>query len=482
MRRLLWCALAAALMAVMNVASAATVDWPAYMYGPAHGSFAADATAITVANAPTIGPAWTFNPVPAMNPDGTDAYFAASPTVADGKVFIGASNGVEYALDESTGGIVWSRFLGFSTPTTCTLGKGITSTAAVAPDPVSGTPTVYVGGGDGYLYALDAATGDVYWRSLIVNVGTTQNEGYTWSSATLTSGHVLFGIASNCDTPLVRGGLRMFDQATGKRQDTYWSMPKGEVGGGVWTSAAADGSAVWVATGDPLGDEGTPPPPDLGDSNAIVQLRIRGTRLVRKELWAPPDDVGTANDFGSSPTLFDATIHGTPARMVGACQKDGRFYALRRFNVHAGAVWSFLVNERTSGTTGLGCLAGAIWRASPSTLIVSGRRTIIDGVDAMGSVRSLDPATGDVVWQTPLQDGVLGSPTMNGNGVIAVITYSHQTNHYAYLIDASDGSILWQMSTPSFGFAQPVFADNYVFFTPFFGGMTAYCPGCAPGP
>jgi hypothetical protein len=48
--------------------------------------------------------------------------------------------------------------------------------AAVGGDPVSGTLTVYVGGGDSYLYALDAATGAIV-EQLVVQV-ITKNSGY----------------------------------------------------------------------------------------------------------------------------------------------------------------------------------------------------------------------------------------------------------------------------------------------------------------
>ena len=100
----------------------------------------------------------------------------SSPTVYAGHIYIGADTGVVYALDEASGQVTWQQFLGFVTEKTC--GKrGITSTATVALDPVTGLPTVYVAAADGYLYAIDAADGTIRWRSLVVNVGDTQNEG-----------------------------------------------------------------------------------------------------------------------------------------------------------------------------------------------------------------------------------------------------------------------------------------------------------------
>src|SRR5436190_8313924 len=106
--------------------------------------------------------------------------FVASPVVYGGRVYIGSNTGVFYALDEATGSIVWSRLLGFVKSTTCGA-RGIASTATVAVDPSTTKPTVYVSSGDGYLFALDAATGSVVWRSVIALPSPTQNDYFDWS-------------------------------------------------------------------------------------------------------------------------------------------------------------------------------------------------------------------------------------------------------------------------------------------------------------
>ena len=69
----------------------------------------------------------------------------ASPTVVAGRVYIGAQSGGFFALKEATGTKAWSRQLDTEPHVTCPA-RGITSTAAVLPDPVTGTSTVYVSG------------------------------------------------------------------------------------------------------------------------------------------------------------------------------------------------------------------------------------------------------------------------------------------------------------------------------------------------
>ena len=144
------------------------------------------------------------------------AGFNSSPTVSSGVVYIGSNTGGFYAIDENTGAVLWHQLLGYTTPLTCRAGKGVTSTATVASDPVSGASMVYVGGGDGYLYALDAATGNVVWRQLVIDVGSTENAGYLYGSPLVFNKAISIGLSSSCDNPLVRGGIKSFDQHTGK--------------------------------------------------------------------------------------------------------------------------------------------------------------------------------------------------------------------------------------------------------------------------
>ena len=79
--------------------------------------------------------------------DPFDVYLS-SPLVVDGRVFVGSGDGNVYALDATTGALAWK----FAT------GDVVHASPAVAGG------TVYVGSWDSYLYALDAATGAQKWR------------------------------------------------------------------------------------------------------------------------------------------------------------------------------------------------------------------------------------------------------------------------------------------------------------------------------
>src|SRR5206468_6794235 len=184
-----------AFAATIATSSAQTSDWSSYLREPQHSSYNQLATAITPANASTLEQDWSFiDPGPTIQGQ-PDAGFYASPTVVNGVVYIGSNTGVFYALNEATGAVLWQRLLGYTTALSCGEGHGIVSTAAVANDPVSGTLTAYVGGGDGYLYALNAATGDIVFRQFVVDVGTTQNEGFIFGSPTIVNGKIYIGVS-----------------------------------------------------------------------------------------------------------------------------------------------------------------------------------------------------------------------------------------------------------------------------------------------
>ncbi|MGN6793785.1 MAG: outer membrane protein assembly factor BamB family protein [Streptosporangiaceae bacterium] len=449
------------------VSATTFVNWPAYLQGPAHSSYNAQATAFTPADSGALTHDWTWAP-PAPTQTGQPSGLEASPTVVNGVVYIGANTGIFYALKESTGKVLWHQNLGYQPNLGCGA-LGIISTAAVQPAPGGGPLTVYVAGGDGYLYALDAATGAVDWKSVIAIPSTTANNYFDWSSPTVANGHIYVGVSSNCDDPLVAGGLKEFNQATGALQNFYHTYPGHSVQPSIWSSAAVNQAAatVFVTTGNGPG----------GDSVSIV--RLDGSTLARLDAWQiPSGQHGSDSDFGGSPTLFTATIGGVATPMVGACNKNGVYYAWRQNDLAAGPVWTDAIGAQY--TTGPQCDAAGIWDGSH--LFIAGNQTTINGVTYAGSIRMVNPATGAYLWQRGLIGPPIGSPTMDRGGVIGVTEYGYGTTAKAYnlyLIDAATGAILNTINIgPDFG--QPVFADDKVFIPTQNRGMIVDSPSTAP--
>src|SRR5215471_5946138 len=223
-----------------TIATSSAQDWSQYLFDNGHSSLNGAATAITTANASTLVEDWSFiDPQPTIEGQ-PNASFFSSPTVFQGVVYIGSNTGNFYALDETTGTLLWQQFLGYVEAFECGSGQGVTSTATLATDPVSGALTVYVGGGDGYLYALDAATGNIVYRQFVTDVGTTKNLSFIWGSPAIIKNNIYLGWASACDHPLIRSAIESFDQHTGVLLKTFWTLPLNSRGAGVWSTAATD--------------------------------------------------------------------------------------------------------------------------------------------------------------------------------------------------------------------------------------------------
>lgn len=139
-----------------------------------------------------------------------------APAIAGGIVYARSDDGNLYALDAATGAELWSATIGWNNET---------SSPAVADD------AVYVGGADGIVYALDAATGEELWQ--------VQTPGIIAGSAALVDGMVIIG----SQQPRASGALYALDGTTG---DEVWRVVIDE---GLGSSASVAGSSVYFSEG-----------------------------------------------------------------------------------------------------------------------------------------------------------------------------------------------------------------------------------------
>jgi outer membrane protein assembly factor BamB len=450
--------LLSSLMAALGSSGAASgqasADWPGFMLNTTHTSYNAAATSITPSHVADLQPVWRWL-VPASPNAGLSSLYA-TPVSVGGVLYIGADDGEFYAVDEATQKILWSRFLGLITPTTCYSTSGVRSSAEVATDPSTGSLAVYVNAPDGHLYALNPATGAVLWKEVVAIPSTTENNYYAWGSPMVTNGNVYVGIASNCDTPLVNAGVLGFNAGTGSKLGEWHSII-GQIGGSVWaTPTAGDNGSIIVDTGNANSITTQP----LHDDSIN---KINGSNITLLNSFQPPlDQLGYDDDFGATATAFTAVLNGVTTRMVGACDKNGIYYAVREDNLNEGPVWEHVLNKPYTGAGGA-CLAGSIWDGT-RIIAAAGDKATINGTTYQGAVYAFDPATGTPLWTTPLPGEVVGSPTEDGAGVVAAAIWGSTTNNYGvYLLSASTGAILRYIPLGQNRiFGQPVFADNYL--------------------
>jgi outer membrane protein assembly factor BamB len=426
--------------------AASTANWPAYLHGPAHSSFSPGQRTITPSNVGRLVVKWRFQGGPPPVLGQPRRGFLSSPTVADGAIYIGSVTGWFYKLNAVTGRVLAKRFIGFQRALTCHPARGFVGTATVSTDQ-SGQRMVYVGAPDGYLYALRASDLSVKWRSVIALPSRKINDYFQWSSPTVAQGRIYIGISSNCDRPLVRAGLASYMQATGKRQATFFTLRRGMRGASIWSSAAVDPDRfVYVSTGNVKQSFAEP-----GHTNSIVKLAPFSLRPAGA-FKVPRAEVEHNGDFGASPVIFGP--------FVGTCNKNGVFYALRRSTMKV--AWSRRVAAEAPRHGVASCSAAAVYDGR--LLYVATPRHVIGGRAFGGSVQALNPSTGALIWQTGLPNCVIGTPTLDGAGVLAVGTYAFTKRPNAvFLLRASDGRILRRLTSGSQDFAQSVFAGGRIF-------------------
>jgi polyvinyl alcohol dehydrogenase (cytochrome) len=370
-----------------RVVSQTPGDWTTYLGDNARSGFAKTETLLTPATAPKLHLKWMVDA-----PKGS----SAQPIVSNGLVYWGSWDGYEHATTLD-GREVWSRHLGVTSVSECNPPTvGVASSATVAP--VNGKLVLFVGGGDGTIYALDALTGAIQWSR---DLGDKEKGYFLWSSPAVYKSSVYIGVSSFGDCPVIHGGLAQMDAATGKLKHFFHAAPDRCAGGAIWTAPAIDEAAgrIYVATGNPASCPSPQPYTEALVALKAADLSVLGAWQV--PYWARTND----GDFGTTPTLFSAIIGGARRALVGALNKNGQFYALDRNNIAAGPVWQAQITNKVN------TYSSAAWDGK--WLYVASSYTTINGVRCLGSLRALNPATGAFIWQRCLGGGaVFGAVTL----------------------------------------------------------------------
>lgn len=387
----------------------------------ARSGFNSAETIINRSTAANLKLRWQFKAGGAIN---------AQPAIVNGVMYWGAWDGYEYAMNLQ-GNVLWKTFLGVTTPTNKKCNPpsaGVASPATVANVLINGTQTevVFVGGGDAKFYALDASNGNVLWSTPLG----TQPSHMIWAAAAVYNGAVYVGVASYGDCPLVPGQVVQMDVSTGTILHSFQTVPAHCVGGGVWVAPAIDEAnhTLFVTTGTIASC--TPP-----ETMAYAIVELNTTDLSYVSSWQIPASQQRGDgDFGSTPTLFSATINGVVHEMVGAVNKNGIYYALDRNNLSAGPLWEDQISSVTTGSRN--SIASSAWDGT--TLYVADSVTTIGGQNCAGSIRGVNPADGSYIWQYCAPGGIVGALTAVPGLVIA------GSGKYLVVVDSTNGQLLHQ--------------------------------------
>ncbi len=392
------------------------------------------------------------------------AAIASSPTVVDGRVYVGDWSGNEWAFDAATGRVEARAGLGTTRTGNCDPSViGITSV------PAFDRGHIYLAGGDDSFYCLDAVTLRAVWKT---KLGDNSPAGgyYGWCSPAPFEEMVYQGVASNCDNPFVDGRVVALNESSGRigaTADLAGTSDPSHFGSGVWSSPAidVDSRSVFVTTASAYHY-------DDGLAYSIVRIALDGLGVLDSWKITPAEYAATPDaDWGSSPTLF----HDSTGRLlVGAGQKNGQYYAFDRGDLAKGPLWKRRI---AVGGDCPGCGEGTISTASfdGQRLYVGGGTITADSISYPASVSAIDPSTGDAIWTFfPASGPVLG-PTSLANGVVFATAGAS-----CVALEAASGRLLWQGRASAGIDGGAVISDGKVFFGDAAGVLFCYGVPASP--
>ena len=261
--------------------------WPSWGGGLANTRFQdAKAGGLEAADLPRLRLKWAFAFADAST-------MRSQPAAYAGRLFAGGQDGSVYALDAATGCVYWTTTVQSQVRSGITTGE------------VSGSPAIFFGDSAGYVYALDATTGKQLWKM--------RPDEHPASTITATpvfhQGKLYVGAASREEALSVatgylcctfRGSESALDAATGKLvwkrftiPDAAKARPKTKLGSQAW---GPSGVGVWTApTLDPerdtmyvtTGDNYSDPPTSLSD--ALVALRMSTGEILWSKQFTAKD-------------------------------------------------------------------------------------------------------------------------------------------------------------------------------------------------
>nr|WP_083448372.1 PQQ-dependent dehydrogenase, methanol/ethanol family [Nitrospira moscoviensis] len=220
-------------------------NWLTY-YGAYDGWRYSPLDQITRDNVAQLRPAWTFQ-FGQIGLTATPATYAfeAAPLVVDGVMFVSGWDGYVWALDAATGAELWryKHEIPLDTPLCCgNVNRGVAVTNG----------KVFFATQNGYLVALDGVTGKPVWIQPFADV----RAGESATLAPLVVKHLVIVGDSGAEYG-VRGHIDAFDADTGRRVWRRYNVPKpGEPGSETWPrngdAWARGGGTAWITgTYDP---------------------------------------------------------------------------------------------------------------------------------------------------------------------------------------------------------------------------------------
>ncbi|MFV0272171.1 MAG: PQQ-binding-like beta-propeller repeat protein [Macellibacteroides fermentans] len=336
-----------------------------------------------------LRPAWTQS-IGAMT-------YMTAPIVYQGNVFVASvdennqGKAAVHAMDAKTGTLRWKYTVRNSIKNTIVADKGL----------------VFAQDTEGFLYALDANSGDLVWKKKLQVSPLPLIEGLVTKDGIVFAGTGKGFCAIRAENGTVLWTNNSWDNGYGATSTPSLSdniLVMGTQWGVLYGNDASTGQLLWKHTQNGLRNRGASPSFYNGllylisnQSFFIIEPKS-GRIVVRKEL---PFSV----DVTSTPLLTDKFILFGTAR-EGLVALDNETLEIK---------WKFRTDETLVYTAPYISNPASTIEASP---VLSGKTVYVGGAD--GTLYGIDSESGEMAWKHKTGAPVLASVAISGNSLFAV--------------------------------------------------------------
>jgi quinohemoprotein ethanol dehydrogenase len=316
--------------------------------GDASGAYYSHLSVLNDRNVSRLGFAWDY-------PLHTSRGLEATPVVVDGVLYTSGNWGRVYALDAATGRELWvydpAVDAQWGRHACCdVVNRGVAVWRG----------RVYVASLDGYLHALDAATGHLIWKIDTLEARGARDFHYFITGAPLIAGDLVVIGNGGADFKGARGSVSAYDMRTGEFRWRFYTVPRDPKqgpqdqahlrraiatwgkgydwstggGGSVWDGLSYDPDLdlIYAGTANPspyvIGKD--PPNDDELYAASIVAIHGRSGDYAWHYQEVPGD--GWDYDATQKMVLTDRLIGGRAHKVLMQAAKNGYFYMLDRAN------------------------------------------------------------------------------------------------------------------------------------------------------
>ena len=314
--------------------------------GDGSGAYYSRLAMINSHNVAQLGFAWDYKL-------GTNRGLEATPIVVDGTMYTSGNWGHVYALDAATGRLRWTY-----DPAVDAQSGRHACCDVVNRGVVVWEGKVYVASLDGYLHAIDAATGQRIWRVDTLPGRGSDDRHYTITGAPLIAGNLIVIGNGGAEFTHVRGSVSAYDLKSGEFRWRFYTVPRDpklgdqdqphleaavktwpanydwSVGGGatVWDGMSYDPELhlIFLGTANPspyvIGKDA--PSGDELYADSVLAVRAETGALAWYFQEVPGD--GWDYDATQKMVLTDLQLNGHSRKVLLQAAKNGFFYIFER--------------------------------------------------------------------------------------------------------------------------------------------------------